>query len=74
MITGLFTFAAVSMTAFMVLLPVQLAAGKANERCLARANTSVRASPVRTPGGNCEVMVTCPSVFGLALGRLREGS
>ena len=58
--TGLFTRAAVSITALAVLLPVQFAAGSAKPRSLASAKSSVTASPVRTPAGKAEEAVTSP--------------
>ena len=50
MITGEFTAAAASITPFIVLRPVQLAAGRANPLALARAKTSLTSDPVITPG------------------------
>ena len=52
----------------MVLLPVQLAAGNAKPRCLARAKSSDTASPVMTPAGKSEEAVT-PPVYGASLQR-----
>ena len=50
MITGELTFAAVSITAFIVFDPVQLAAGRANPSALASAKTSFTSLPMITPG------------------------
>ena len=50
MITGELIAAAVSITPFIVLLPVQLAAGSAKPLALASAKTSFTSEPVRTPG------------------------
>ena len=50
MMTGAFTDAAASITPFIVLVPVQLAAGMANSLDLARAKMSWTSEPVMTPG------------------------
>ena len=49
--TGLLSLPAVSITAFIELVPMQFAAGRANFCSFASANTSLTASPVRTPAG-----------------------
>ena len=58
--TGAFAFAAVSITALMVLEPVQLAAGRAKWLAFANAKISETASPVRTPAGNWSQRLTTP--------------
>jgi hypothetical protein len=49
--TGLLSFPAVSMTAFIELVPMQLAAGRANRWSFANSKTWLTASPVSTPAG-----------------------
>ena len=51
MITGLLSLPAVSITAFIELEPMQLAAGIANCSDLAYAKSCATASPVSTPAG-----------------------
>ncbi|EXI68053.1 MAG: hypothetical protein AW07_04461 [Candidatus Accumulibacter sp. SK-11] len=64
MIAGDLSSAAVSMTAFTVLVLMTLTAGRANCLALARLKMACSSSPVATPGLTSDALMICVSCFG----------